>query len=304
MNAPLRLGTRGSLLARTQAGHVAASLSRTANVEVELVIVRTAGDDTTVPLSGSGSPGVFVAALRDQLLTGHIDLVVHSFKDLPSAPIPGLGVAAVPPRADARDAAVVRDGLQLHQLPAGSRVGTSSPRRAAALARVHPHLDVVPLRGNVDSRLGRVSTGELDAVILAMAGLTRLGLSDRVSQVIDTAIMVPAPAQGALAVECRSGSAVANLVAALDDAGSRATVAAERAVLAGIGATCTTAVGAHAQLLAGRVGGTPELRLCAELTSHRGVAHARVERAASWDPESGVTLAERLGALVAQDLCG
>lgn len=285
----LRLGTRGSLLATTQSGHVADAL-RALGLTVELVVVRTEGDDLRVPLDAPSRPGAFVAALRDELLAGTVDLVVHSYKDLPSEPLPGLVVAAVPTRQDPRDVLVSRDGADLAGLPAGATVGTSSPRRAAALARHRPDLAVVALRGNVDTRLGAVDSGRVDAAVLAAAGLGRLGRTRGVP--LPTTVLLPAPAQGALAVECRSAGDLAAVLAALEDPSARLTVTAERAVLRGIDAACTTAVGALARL----DGDT--LVLEAELTDHAGVDYARVARTGPADPAS----ADALGLAVAADL--
>lgn len=267
----IRLGTRGSVLARTQSGMVARSLTAALGVPCELVVIRTEGDDVTVPLDAPARPGAFVSALRDALVAGHVDLAVHSFKDLPSEPAPGLEVAAVPPRQDPRDALVSR-GLPLAALPEGARVGTSSPRRRAALGRVRPDLDVVPLRGNVDTRIGLVDSGAVDAAVLAAAGLARLARTDRITETLDPTVFVPAPAQGALAVECRSDSRWLSGIRSLDDPVSRLTVTAERAVLRGVQAACTTAIAAHAGFAHGL------LTLTADLSGHRGVAYARVSR--------------------------
>ena len=203
----LRLGTRASALALAQSGHVAEAL-RAHGHEVELVHVVTRGDTSTEAITQLGSTGVFVTALRDALLAGEVDLAVHSYKDLPTAPCEGLVIAAVPPRQDARDALVARDGLTLGELPAGSRVGTGSPRRTAQLLALGMGLDVVPVRGNVDTRVRMVSEGALDAVVLARAGLARLGRLGEVTETLDPLQMLPAPAQGALAIECPVGPLV------------------------------------------------------------------------------------------------
>lgn len=289
----LRLGTRGSLLATTQSRTVADAITSATGRAVELVIIRAEGDDVRVPLHAPKRPGAFVATLRDALLADRVDLVVHSFKDLPSAPLPGAVVAAIPARSDARDALCARDSLTLAQLPEGARVGTSSPRRAAALGRLRPDLNVVPIRGNVDTRLGKVTSGEVDAAVLAGAGLLRLGRSDAVTEWLAVDAMLPAPAQGALAVECRSGSLEAQL-ALIDDAATRLAVTAERAVLAGIEAACTTAVGAHAQWVS-----LDELQLVAELSNHQHVGYARVSRQAR---VTNPIEAEQLGLSMADEL--
>jgi hydroxymethylbilane synthase len=244
-----RIGTRGSALARTQAGMVADALEAATGQRSELVTVRTFGDDHPGPLADMPQPGVFVSALRDALLAGEVDVAVHSMKDLPSAPVEGIALAAVPLREDPRDALVTADGRGLAALPDGARVGTGSPRRAARLRALRPDLELVDLRGNVDSRLARVSDGELDAVVLAVAGLSRLGRTSVIAEYLDPADMLPAPAQGALAIECRSGDTTTlALLRQLDDRASRLRALAERAVLAAVGASCASAIGALAEL--------------------------------------------------------
>ncbi|WP_019135532.1 hydroxymethylbilane synthase, partial [Cellulomonas massiliensis] len=178
---PVRIGTRASALALTQTGHVADALARLGGFDVETVRVRTDGDRLTGSLTSLGGTGVFVTALREALLDGRCDVAVHSLKDLPTADPVGLTLGAVPPREDPRDALCARDGLTLATLPPGARVGTGSPRRAAQLLAARPDLDVVDIRGNVDTRLGRVAPGDLDAVVLARAGLARLGRLDAVT---------------------------------------------------------------------------------------------------------------------------
>lgn len=289
----LRLGTRGSALARTQSGLVAAALTAATGWPVELVVIRAEGDDVTIPLEAPPRPGAFVATLRDALLAGEVDLVVHSFKDLPSAPLAGLVVAAVPERADPRDALCAGDRVGLAGLAQGARIGTSSPRRDAGLRRVRPDLQIVPVRGNVDTRLRKVGDGQVDAVVLAAAGLQRLGRGDAITELLDPDVCVPAPAQGALAVECRVGTLEAAL-ASLDDQSARLAVTAERAVLAGVEAACTTAVGAYAVWR-----GAAELELLAELTDHRGVGHARSRRRVRVTTSAE---AEALGLAVAREL--
>src|SRR5919107_1711668 len=172
----LRVGTRASLLARTQTQWVIdAFAGSNPDVPVQTVLVSTEGDRSTRPLEQIGGTGVFVSALREALLAGEIDVAVHSFKDLPTAPAPGIALAAVPRREDPRDALCARDGLTLLDLPAGARIGTGSPRRTAQLRALDLGLEIVPIRGNVDTRLSRVGGGQLDAVVLAVAGLHRLG---------------------------------------------------------------------------------------------------------------------------------
>jgi hydroxymethylbilane synthase len=245
----LRIGTRGSALARTQSGMVAAAVEVATGRASELVTVRTLGDDHPGPLAQMPEPGVFVSALRDALLDGSVDVAVHSMKDLPSAAVEGIVLAAVPTREDPRDALVTADGRGLAALARGASVGTGSPRRAARLRALRPDLRIVELRGNVDSRLARVTDGELDAVVLAVAGLMRLGRAAMIAEHLDPASMLPAPAQGALAVECRSDDpATLALLAAVDDRPSRLRVLAERAVLSAVGASCASAIGALASL--------------------------------------------------------
>ena len=261
----LRIGTRASALARTQTDHVADALG----VPTEIVPIVTEGDRSSAALSQIGGTGVFVSALRTALLEGRIDVAVHSFKDLPTAPAPGIALAAVPPREDPRDALVARDGLTLGELPAGARVGTGSPRRAAQLHALGLGLEIVGLRGNVDTRLGKVGAGELDAVVLAYAGLRRLDRADEVTEVLDPIQMLPAPAQGALAVECRADDESAlGVLATLDDPDTRATVLAERALLAGLEAGCSAPVGALAVIAEDDDG--PEIYLRGSVTAADG----------------------------------
>jgi hydroxymethylbilane synthase len=253
----LRIGTRGSALARTQTASIADAL----DVPVEIVPIVTDGDRSAAAVAQLGGTGVFVSALRAALLDGSIDVAVHSFKDLPTAPAAGVAIAAVPPREDPRDALVARDGLTLGELPPGSRVGTGSPRRAAQLRALGLGLEVVPLRGNVDTRLGRVGSGDVDAVVLALAGLRRLGRAGDVTEILDPIQVLPAPAQGALAVECRADDdGTRAVLAALDDADARATVAAERALLAALEAGCSAPVGALAEVAEGDHGSEVFLR--------------------------------------------
>lgn len=249
----LRLATRGSALARTQSGTVAAAI-RALGHEVELVLVTTSGDLSPAPLASLGGAGVFVGAVRAAVLAGEADLAVHSFKDLPTAAADGLVLAAVPPREDPADALCARDGLDLAGLPFGARVGTGSPRRAAQLRTLRPDLCPVPIRGNVETRLGRVPA-DLDAVLLAAAGLRRLGLAGAITERLDPARFLPAPAQGALAIECRADAPLAlrTALAGLDDEPSRLAALAERAVLARLEAGCSAPVGAFAQVSGGRI---------------------------------------------------
>ncbi|WP_232660654.1 hydroxymethylbilane synthase [Pseudonocardia sp. TRM90224] len=247
--APLRVGTRPSRLATAQSGLVVERL-RAAGHPAELVEISTVGDRSSAPIAELGV-GVFVSALREALAEGTVDVAVHSYKDLPTAPDPRLVLAAVPPREDPRDALVARDGLVLGELPSGSRVGTGSLRRTAQLQALGLGLVVVPIRGNVDTRVGKVASGELDAVVVAAAGLRRLGRIGEATELLDPLQMLPAPAQGALAVECRIGDIdlVKILGTTLEDESTRAAAAAERAVLAGLEAGCSAPIGALADVV-------------------------------------------------------
>jgi hydroxymethylbilane synthase len=244
----LRLGTRRSALALAQAGGVAATLIATTGRDVELVEVTTRGDTDPGAIEQMGGTGVFVSALRDALLNGEVDLAVHSLKDLPTAPAEGLTLAAIPAREDPRDVLCCPAGLTLGELPTGARVGTGSPRRAAQLRALGMGIEVVPIRGNVDTRLKKAIDGEYDAVVLARAGLARLDRLDAVTEVLDPIQLLPAPGQGALAVECVAGSDVEALLKTLDDPDTRACVTAERALLAALEAGCTAPVGALCDL--------------------------------------------------------
>lgn len=241
----LRLGTRGSKLATAQSELVARQL-RELGHEVEIAIVRTTGDRTRASLGKVAGLGVFAAELREALLRGDCDLAVHSYKDLPTAPIPGLIVAAVPEREDSRDALCARDGLTLAELPNGARIGTGSPRRVAQLRARRPDCEFVDIRGNVETRLGRVAAGDVDAVVLAAAGLRRLGLEARITEYLN---ILPAPGQGALAIECRAGDrATAGALVQLDSMEWRVAAAAERAVLMALGGGCAAPIGALASV--------------------------------------------------------
>jgi hydroxymethylbilane synthase len=269
----LRLGTRASELATTQSQTVADAITAATGATVELVHITTEGDRSTAAIQQLGGTGVFVAALREALLAGEVDLAVHSYKDLPTAPAPGLILAAVPEREDPRDVLVARDGLTLGELPPGSTVGTGAPRRVAQLRALGLGLDLVPIRGNVDTRLGRVAgnggRGDLDAVVLARAGLARLGRLDVVTETLDPLQVLPAPAQGALAVECRtSDSRTRELLGRLENPSARACVAAERSVLAALEAGCSAPVAAYAEIADGDTG--PELFLRASVTAIDG----------------------------------
>ncbi|AEM80478.1 hydroxymethylbilane synthase [Streptomyces violaceusniger] len=252
---PLRLGTRRSALAMAQSGLVADLVREVTGRPVELVEITTYGDTSREHLAQIGGTGVFVSALREALLSGEIDLAVHSLKDLPTAEPDGLRLAAIPRREDPRDALIARDGLTFAQLPPGSRIGTGSPRRAAQLnawARAFGlDIETVPIRGNVDTRIGYVRSGRLDAVVLAAAGLIRLGRIGEATELLDVGHVLPAPGQGALAVECAASSvALTARLAEIDDPYTRVAVTAERSLLAALEAGCSAPVGALADLLA------------------------------------------------------
>ena len=270
----LRLGTRASALARTQSQTVADALTVVTGIPVELVHIVTEGDRSSAAIAQLGGTGVFVTAIRRALVQGSIDFGVHSYKDLPTAPEPGLTLAAVPGREDPRDALVARDGLTLGELPPGSRIGTGAPRRVAQLRALGLGLEIVPIRGNVDTRVARVAGvggegGDLDAVVLARAGLARLGRLDVITETLDPLQVLPAPAQGALAVECRTSDArTRELLGRLEDVAARACVAAERGTLAALEAGCSAPVAAYAEVAEGDDG--PELFLRASVTSIDG----------------------------------
>jgi hydroxymethylbilane synthase len=288
----LRLGTRASALAMTQSGHIAARL-REAGVDVELVTISTEGDRSSQPLVEFGGQGVFVAALREALVRGDIDIAVHSLKDLPTTPDPRLVIAAIPTREDPRDVLVARDGLTLGELPQGARIGTGSPRREAQLNALGLGVEVVPIRGNVDTRIAKVVSGEYDGVLLARAGLLRLGRADEATEVIDPLQMLPAPGQGALACECRADDdATIHLLSGLDDSDTRAAVTAERSLLATLEAGCSAPVGALAEVAWGDDG--DELWLRAVVGSPSGSPTIRLS--ATGLPSEAAAVGERLAA--------
>ncbi|MDP3710854.1 MAG: hydroxymethylbilane synthase [Mycobacteriales bacterium] len=300
----LRLGTRGSALALTQSGTVAAAV-RDLGRACELVTVQTQGDVDPGAIAQMGGTGVFVTALRDALLRHEVDLAVHSYKDLPTAPAAGLVVAAVPPRQDPRDVLVASGGRTLGELPEGSRVGTGSPRRAAQLRALGLGLDVVAIRGNVDTRVGKVTSGELDAVVLARAGLARLGRLDEVTEVLDPLQVLPAPAQGALAIECRADDhELLDLLKALDDPDTRACVDAERALLARLEGGCSAPVGALADVSEGDDG--LELYLRGVVVALDGSDAVRLSATGTPDTAAalGARLADELLELGADTLLG
>jgi len=302
----IRIGTRGSLLATTQAGAIRDALLANGH-EAELVIISTEGDQSSEPIADIGV-GVFTAALREAIHEGQVDMAVHSYKDLPTAEDPRFVIAAIPPREDARDALVARDGLVLGELPAGAIVGTSSPRRAAQLRALGLGLEIRPLRGNLDTRLNRVSRGDLDAIVVARAGLTRLGRLDDVTETLEPVQMLPAPGQGALALECRAGdSRLVALLAELDDADTRAAVTAERALLAELEAGCSAPVGAIAEVVEsidedGRIFEELSLRSCVAALDGSDVIRASGIGSPDRARELGLSVAAELFDLGAREV--
>jgi hydroxymethylbilane synthase len=298
----LRIGTRGSALALAQTRLMADALEQ-AGAAVEIVTVTTAGDRSAKPIPEVGI-GVFTSALREALVSDEIDVAVHSYKDLPTAPDTRLVLAAVPVREDPRDVLVARDDLTLAELPSGATVGTGAPRRVAQLNALGLGLTVVPVRGNVDTRLRKVHEGELDAVVLARAGLARLGRLAEVTETIDPIQLLPAPAQGALAVECRVNDMDTEhlLRSCLDDAPTRAAVAAERAMLAALEAGCSAPVGALAEVvddLFTDAGGTDRV---VSMLSLRGVAATPDDQILRASAVGELTNADGLGRQVAAEL--
>ncbi|WP_275002144.1 hydroxymethylbilane synthase [Promicromonospora iranensis] len=311
--APILLGTRASALATTQSGLVAKRLEELTGRPVELVHIRTEGDVKTGSLASLGGTGVFVTALREALLDGRCDVAVHSLKDLPTTPAPDL-TFVTPERADPRDALCARDGLTLATLPHGGRVGTGSPRRAAQIRAARPDLEVVDIRGNVGTRLDRAlgPNADLDAVVLAYAGLARLDRTEVISEALDVDVVAPAPGQGALAVEVRtadiaseSGDAprvpdLAEAIHRLDHRPTRLGVLAERSVLARLEAGCAAPVGAHATV-SGDV-----LRLRAVVAAVDGSEQMSSEGEALLSPDVAPDViddvARALGTSVAEDL--
>ena len=304
----IRIGTRGSLLATTQAGAIRDALNAKGHA-AELVTISTEGDRSAEPIATIGV-GVFTAALREAIRDGIVDMAVHSYKDLPTAPDSRFVIAAVPPREDPRDALVARDGLVLGELPAGSVIGTSSPRRAAQLRALGLGLEIRPLRGNLDTRLNRVSSGDLDGIVVARAGLARIGRLGDVTETLEPVQMLPAPAQGALAVECRSGDTkLAALLAELDDADTRAAVTAERVLLAELEAGCSAPVGAIAEVVEsivedGHVFEELSLRGCVATVDGSDVIRASGLGTPARAAELGRSVAAELFELGARELMG
>ncbi|MFP7364786.1 hydroxymethylbilane synthase [Corynebacterium callunae] len=287
----LKIGTRGSKLATTQAGHMRDQLKYFGR-DAELHIVTTPGDLNMSPVERIGV-GVFTQALRDVLESGECDIAVHSMKDLPTAADPRFHLV-VPQRADAREALIARDGLTLAELPQGAMVGTSAPRRVSQLRALRPDLEILPLRGNIDTRMGKVTSGELDAVMLAYAGLSRVGMQDRATQVFDPEVIMPAPAQGALAIECRvDDTETVRALNMLMHADTYVSAIAERTVLNRLEAGCTAPVAAHATL-GGYTGDT--------MTLTAGVFALDGSMQLVYTAEGDGAQPEELGELVAQHL--
>ncbi|MDD7811690.1 hydroxymethylbilane synthase [Mycolicibacter sinensis] len=306
MGDVIRIGTRASVLATTQAGTVRDALVA-AGHPAELVLISTAGDRSSGPIADLGV-GVFTAELREAIADGRVDAAVHSHKDLPTATDPRFQLAAIPAREDARDALVARDGLVLGELPAGAVLGTSSPRRAAQLRALGLGLEIRPLRGNLDTRLNRVSSGELDAIVVARAGLARVGRLDVITETLEPVQMLPAPAQGALAIECRAGdTALAAVLAELDDTDTRVAVTAERALLAELEAGCSAPVGAIAEVVEsidedGRVFEELSLRGCVAALDGSDVIRASGIGSPEAARELGISVATELFELGAREL--
>jgi hydroxymethylbilane synthase len=298
----LRIGTRGSALALAQTRLMADALEA-AGAAVEIVTVTTPGDRSAAPVAEIGI-GVFTSALRDALAADEIDVAVHSYKDLPTARDPRLVLAAVPVREDPRDALCARDGLTLGELPTGATVGTGSLRRAAQLAALGLGLTIVPIRGNVDTRLRKVADGELDSVVVARAGLARLGRLAEITEVLDPIQMLPAPAQGALAIECRVNDMDTEhlLGSTIDDELTRLAVTAERSMLAALEAGCSAPVGALAEVVEDFVTGADGVERVVSMLSLRGVAAAPDNEMLRASAISDLTNADELGRLVAAEL--
>lgn len=258
-------------------------------LEVELVKIRTTGDKITeAPLARIGSKGIFVKEIEEALLRGEIDLAVHSMKDLPTRLPPGLTIGAVPPREDPRDALVSRDGRYLHELPPGVKIGTSSLRRRVQLLRIKASWQIVPLRGNLDTRLRKLREGEVEAIVVASAGLRRLGLQHRARQLLPPELLLPAAGQGALAVECREGDGVMELLGPLNHPQTALEVRAERAFLERMGGGCQVPMGALARSVQGQV------RLRGMVSSLDGRRFFVGEEEGLGAEEVGRRLAERL----------
>jgi hydroxymethylbilane synthase len=298
----LRIGTRGSALALAQTQLMADALTA-AGAAVEIITVTTPGDRSSAPIPDIGI-GVFTSALREALVAGEIDVAVHSYKDLPTAPDPRLTLAGVPVREDPRDALVARDGLTLGELPPGSTVGTGAPRRVTQLNALGLGLTIVPIRGNVDTRLRKVRDGELDAVVVARAGLARLGRIAEITETLDPIQMLPSPAQGALALECRVDDMDTEhlLGSAVDDSATRSAVTAERAMLAALEAGCSAPVGALAEVVDDLITDPDGRDRVVSMLSLRGVVATPDNEVLRASAISDLTKADELGRQVAAEL--
>ncbi|HEU5129334.1 MAG TPA: hydroxymethylbilane synthase [Glycomyces sp.] len=296
----IRIGTRESALAMAQTGLVAEEIARVSGEEVAIVGIKTTGDGTTVPVARLGV-GVFVNQLREELDRGTIDIAVHSFKDLPTAQPEHLSIAA-PPRADPRDVLVSRGGKSLDELGPGARIGTGSPRRIAQLLALGRGFEVVPIRGNIDTRIKRTED-DLDAVVLAAAGMHRVGREGEISQYLDPLVMLPAPAQGALAVECRkSDKTSARISSMLNDRYSHAAVAAERAILERLEAGCSAPVAALADVAEGAEPGKVDLYLRGAVFAADGGVTERLSTTAELNDGDLVNEAAAVGRAMAEEL--
>jgi len=288
----LRIGTRGSALALWQARSIARALRESTGVELEIVIIRTSGDKfQQASFSQIGTKGVFIKELEDALLEGRIDLAVHSMKDLPTEMPEGLTIAAIGKREDVRDALLSSSGATLASLPQGSRVGTSSLRRQSQLLYARRDLRLLELRGNVDTRIEKLRRGDYDAIVLAKAGLDRLGLSGNISQVLPHDVSLPAAGQGAIGIEARKGDAeTLRVLTALEDEETRSAVTAERSALAGLGGGCQVPIGAWGRVEGGR------LALDVAVLSPDGMQRM-------WEKDSGsLEEAEAIGKRIAKKL--
>lgn len=297
---PLRIGTRASKLARWQSDWVAAELTKL-GAQVEIVEITTRGDvEQLGPVGSIGTQGVFTKEIQAAVLSGNVDLAVHSLKDLPTEQVAGLILAATPPRENVADALVTNIASSLAQLPAGARIGTGSLRRRAQILHLRPDLHVAGIRGNVDTRLRKLDEGEFDAIILAAAGLTRLGLSGRITEFLEPPRMLPAPGQGSLALECRTNDAATlDLVGRLNDPLTRLGIVAERAVLAALHGGCSAPIAAW-----GRVEGRSLLvdGLVASLDGREVLRGSRAVALPLTDETGALSLAEETGQAVANEL--
>jgi hydroxymethylbilane synthase len=287
--AALRLATRASPLARAQTDLAATALGRVSDGPIDTLVVRTSGDrQTDVQMDHLEGQGWFTAELERALLDGAAQVAVHSAKDLPTEPASGLIVAAYLPRADARDGAITRDGRTLAELPPGATIGTGSMRRVAFLNGLYPDLAPQAIRGNVDTRLRKLAEGSVDALVLACAGLDRLGLGSQIAERLDPSLFVPAPAQGAIALECAAGSPAQALCEAVGDPDTTAAVCAERAALTGLGGGCLLPFGAWARVAEGRI------VITAALATEEGIRHVEMDGSVD-DPVSlGMAVADAL----------